>query len=423
MRTTEILSQTITLSDIALLSEEYNQVVFLNSNHKNKTSFLALGRLQELVATPSKVFDSLQTFVNTHQDWTFGYLGYDLKNEVEPNLSSQNRDELGFPDIHFFVPKVVLEYTSDYLKIHSCSEEEKNRIIAVLNQKKDKKEQKKTKKDEKVSFLQRMSKEEYTQKFNQIHQHLQQGDIYEMNFCHEFFAENVEVNPFETYKTLNSLTNAPFSTFYKNKSQYVLSGSPERYLKKRGNRIISQPIKGTAKRGESEKEDEAIKVALSNNQKERSENIMIVDLVRNDLSKTAKTSSVQVEELCEIYTFYTVHQMISTVISEIDKTTHPVEVLRTTFPMGSMTGAPKVEAMKIIEELEMTKRGVYSGAIGYFSPQGDFDFNVVIRSLLYNQENNYLNFMVGGAITIKSNAEDEYRETLLKAEAMINSVK
>ena len=150
---------------------------------------------------------------------------------------------------------------------------------------------------------------------------------------------------------------------------------------------------------------------------------MIVDLVRNDLSKTAIKASVKVEELCKVYSFETVHQMISTVTSEIDKTTHPVEVLRTTFPMGSMTGAPKVEAMKIIEEIETTKRGIYSGAIGYFKPNQDFDFNVVIRSLLYNQETKYLNFMVGGAITSKANAEDEYEETLLKAEAMIESLK
>jgi para-aminobenzoate synthetase component 1 len=268
-----------------------------------------------------------------------------------------------------------------------------------------------------------MSQDNYEQRFEAIKEHIQQGDIYEMNFCHEFYAENAEINPFETYTKLNELTNAPFSTFYKNKENYILCGSPERYIKKEGDKIITQPIKGTAKRGKTEEEDEQIKLELSQNEKERSENIMIVDLVRNDLSKTAKRASVKVEELCKVYTFDTVHQMISTVISEIKKTTHPVEVLRTTFPMGSMTGAPKVESMKIIEELETTKRGVYSGAIGYFKPNQDFDFNVVIRSLLYNQKKKYLSFMVGGAITNKANAEDEYKETLLKAEAMINTVK
>ena len=313
----------------------------------------------------------------------------------------------------------MLEITVDFVKIHFVEEKEKERFLSVLDQN----DQKTTKKTEKVKFKQRMSKDNYEQRFEAIKEHIQQGDIYEMNFCHEFYAENAEINPFETYTRLNKLTNAPFSSFYKNKDQHILCGSPERYIKKEGDKIITQPIKGTAKRGKTPEEDDAIKLALSKNEKERSENIMIVDLVRNDLSKTAIKASVKVEELCKVYSFETVHQMISTVTSEIDKTTHPVEVLRTTFPMGSMTGAPKVEAMKIIEEIETTKRGVYSGAIGYFKPNQDFDFNVVIRSLLYNQETKYLNFMVGGAITSKANAQDEYEETLLKAEAMIECLK
>jgi para-aminobenzoate synthetase component 1 len=145
---------------------------------------------------------------------------------------------------------------------------------------------------------------------------------------------------------------------------------------------------------------------------------MIVDLVRNDLSRTATKGSVEVEELCGIYTFKQVHQMISTVVSQVENTTSAVEIIKTTFPMGSMTGAPKISAMKIIEELEETKRGLYSGAIGYFSPEGDFDFNVVIRSILYNSKNQYLSFSVGSAITSEATAEGEYEECLLKAKAM-----
>lgn len=419
MRKTEILSKSILLADIEKMADFYDQLVFLNSNDTRSISYLALGNKEEFVATSNKVFDGLKSFIDFHQDWAFGYLGYDLKNEVEPSLSSNNTDPLFFPEVHFFVPEIVLEITVDFVKIHFVEEKEKERFLSVLDQN----DQKTTKKTEKVKFKQRMSKDNYEQRFEAIREHIQQGDIYEMNFCHEFYAENAEINPFETYTRLNKLTNAPFSSFYKNKDQYILCGSPERYIKKEGDKIITQPIKGTAKRGKTPEEDDAIKLALSKNEKERSENIMIVDLVRNDLSKTAIKASVKVEELCKVYSFETVHQMISTVTSEIDKTTHPVEVLRTTFPMGSMTGAPKVEAMKIIEEIETTKRGVYSGAIGYFKPNQDFDFNVVIRSLLYNQETKYLNFMVGGAITSKANAEDEYEETLLKAEAMIECLK
>lgn len=419
MRKTEILSKSILLADIEKMADFYDQLVFLNSNDTRSISYLALGNKEEFVATSNKVFDGLKSFIDFHQDWAFGYLGYDLKNEVEPSLSSNNTDPLFFPEVHFFVPEIVLEITVDFVKIHFVEEKEKERFLSVLDQN----DQKTTKKTEKVKFKQRMSKDNYEQRFEAIREHIQQGDIYEMNFCHEFYAENVELHPFDTFTKLNKLTSAPFSTFYRNKDQYILCGSPERYIKKEGDKIITQPIKGTAKRGKTPEEDDAIKLALSKNEKERSENIMIVDLVRNDLSKTAIKASVKVEELCKVYSFETVHQMISTVTSEIDKTTHPVEVLRTTFPMGSMTGAPKVEAMKIIEEIETTKRGIYSGAIGYFKPNQDFDFNVVIRSLLYNQETKYLNFMVGGAITSKANAEDEYEETLLKAEAMIESLK
>ncbi|PIE98544.1 MAG: aminodeoxychorismate synthase component I, partial [Polaribacter sp.] len=210
----------------------------------------------------------------------------------------------------------------------------------------------------------------------------------------------------------------PFATFMRVDDNYLISATPERYIKKEGNKIISQPIKGTSKRFENQQDDEKSALELLQNEKERSENIMIVDLVRNDLSRTAKKGSVKVEELCEIYSFKQVHQLISTVVSEIEHTTHPVDVIRDTFPMGSMTGAPKVSAMKIMENLEETKRGLYSGAVGYFMPDGNFDFNVVIRSILYNFDKKYVSYSVGGAITAKSTAEREYDECMLKAKAM-----
>lgn len=385
----------------------------------DNTSLLAIGQKAIFETKENYVFDGLKEFIDEHEDWVFGCLSYDLKNEVEPSLSSKNKDEVNFPSAHFFVPQFVVEMSVDSTILHFHESEEKDSFLSFLNKKQIKKEEKK----KKVEFSQKMSQDNYEQRFEAIKEHIQLGDIYEMNFCHEFYAKNAEINPFETYIKLNELTNAPFSTFYKNKDQFILSASPERYIKKEGKKLTTQPIKGTAKRGKTYAEDEAIKLELSLNEKERSENIMIVDLVRNDLSKTAKKGSVKVEELCKVYTFETVHQMISTVTSEVKEGIHPVEVLRTTFPMGSMTGAPKVEAMKIIEELETTKRGVYSGSVGYFTPEGDFDFNVIIRTLLYNETSKYLSFMVGGAITDKATAEDEYEETLLKAEAMIRSLK
>lgn len=206
--------------------------------------------------------------------------------------------------------------------------------------------------------------------------------------------------------------------FLKLNDKYLMSASPERYIKKEGTKIISQPIKGTAKREDDFILDSILKNNLVTDQKERSENVMIVDLVRNDLSQTATKGSVKVEELCKIYTFDQVHQMISTVTSQVAENTHPIDIIKSTFPMGSMTGAPKISAMKIIETLEETKRGLYSGAVGYISPSGDFDFNVVIRSILYNASNKYVSYSVGGAITAKSDPLNEYEECLLKAKAM-----
>ena len=238
------------------------------------------------------------------------------------------------------------------------------------------------------------------------------------NFCQEFYAENTEINPLKVYQDLNNISEPPFAVFLKINHHYLLSASPERYIRKEGNKIISQPIKGTAKRLKSKFDDEKIASDLAKDAKERSENVMIVDLVRNDLSKSAIKGSVKVEELCKVYSFKQVHQMISTVVCEIDEKITPIQVLKDTFPMGSMTGAPKVSAMKIIEKYENTRRGLYSGAVGYFTPNGNFDFNVVIRSILYNQEKKYVSYSVGSAITAKSNPEKEYEECLLKAKAM-----
>ena len=244
-----------------------------------------------------------------------------------------------------------------------------------------------------------------------------------MNFCYELFNENVEIDLFETYKKLNKLTNAPFSCFGNFNNKYILSASPERYIRKTRQQITSQPIKGTIARGVDEMTDLTQIENLKNNQKERSENIMIVDLVRNDLSKIAAKNSVKVEELCGIYTFETVHQMISAVSATIKPHITFLDILKATFPMGSMTGAPKIRAMELIEKYESTKRGVYSGCVGYVKPDGDFDFNVIIRTLLYNSKKKYLSCMVGGAITSKSNEKEEYQETLLKAKALLQALK
>ena len=275
-----------------------------------------------------------------------------------------------------------------------------------------------TQKQDGIKIKLRIFKDAYFRQVHQMLAHIHRGDIYEANFCQEFYAEYELKDPLNTYKKLNSISKAPFAAYFRLEHQYLLCASPERYLKKEGNKVISQPIKGTAKRAAREKDDYKNRTNLARDPKERAENIMIVDLVRNDLSKSALKGSIKVEELCKVYTFEQVHQMISTISSRVSSDQNPVELLRETFPMGSMTGAPKVSAMKIIEALESSRRGLYSGAVGYISPENDFDFNVVIRSILYNHKRRFVSYSVGSAITAKASPEKEYEECLLKAKAM-----
>ncbi|WP_119789630.1 anthranilate synthase component I family protein [Flavobacterium anhuiense] len=401
-------------------AQQFREVVFLDSNSypQQYSSFdcmLAVDAFTSLKTDYYNAFEDLKQYQQNTKDWLFGYLSYDLKNDIE-NLQSNNFDGLNFPDLFFFQPKKVFilkgyELEIQYLLL--CDDELEEDFKEIL-------------KIETETFVtlsgvevqQRISKELYVERVNQMLHHIHIGDMYEANFCMEFYAENAVINPLEKFLKLNEISQAPFSVFFKNYKHYLLSASPERYLKKVGDKIISQPIKGTSKRFADLAEDEKSKNILATDAKERAENIMITDLVRNDLSHTAQKGSVVVEELCGIYSFLQVHQMISTVTSKLDSKFSAVDVLKTTFPMGSMTGAPKISVMEIVENLEETKRGLYSGAVGYFTPEGDFDFNVVIRSILYNQENKYVSFSVGSAITSLSVPEKEYEECLLKAKAM-----
>lgn len=406
---------------LLLWAQQYDDVVWLDSNgnkdHYNSyDAVLAVDAFTSLQTDYTDAFDRLKEYQKSTSDWIFGYLTYDLKNSIEA-LRSNNYDGLEFPDLYFFQPKKIILIKGDtvefqYLRMvddeinSDLLEIEKSDALNVLES------------ENPIKIKLRIHKDEYFEKVNKMLAHIHRGDIYEANFCQEFYAENSTINPVETYTKLNQISQPPFATFFKSFDKYLLSASPERYIKKIEETVISQPIKGTAKRSQNKNEDQQLAIDLANDPKERSENIMIVDLVRNDLSKTAEKGSVKVEELCKVYSFLQVHQMISTITSKISESTHPVDVIQTTFPMGSMTGAPKISAMKIIEDLEETKRGLYSGAVGYFAPSGDFDFNVIIRSILYNASKKYISYSVGSAITAKSDPQKEYEECLIKAKAM-----
>ena len=379
---------------------------------------LAAGCKSSTQAGSSAIFSSLKKIKKDKHDWLFGHIAYDAKNETE-QLSSHNADGIGFPDACFFIPEIVLQLDKNCLTILYGGEsrnifDEINAFhisndSAYLSN---------------VSIKNRISKEAYIEIIKKLQAHILRGDCYEINFCQEFYAANALINPTDVYLKLSSLSPNPFAALYKLHHTWCICASPERYLKKTGNKIFSQPVKGTAKRKINDiQADEIIKQQLQHSSKEQSENVMVVDLVRNDLSKICKEGTVKVDELFGMYTFPHLHQMISTVSGEVMNDIDWTDMIKATFPMGSMTGAPKKRVMELIEQYEQTKRGLFSGTIGYIQPgevndQPDFDFNVVIRSILYNDAKKYLSFQTGSAITFYSDAEKEYEECLLKAAAM-----
>jgi len=375
---------------------------------------IAAGTTQQLRISSGAAFNSLKDFYEEHQNWMFGLLGYDLKNEVE-NLRSENPDTLDFPDLFFFVPEYLIAIKDDRPEVLLGNPE----ILQEILQQKTHLSQAPF--EQKIES--RMSKQTYLDKVEELQRHIYLGNIYEVTFCQEFFAEHAAIDPLAVYEKLINISPTPFAGFFKIGEQYILSASPERFLSKKGQTLISQPIKGTARRSHHPEADQRIKNLLKGDLKEQTENVMIVDLVRNDLTKSALPGTVKVEELFGIYSFPQVHQMISTITCELRPGLHFIDAIRNTFPMGSMTGAPKIRAMELIEQQECRKRGAYSGSIGYISPDGDFDFNVVIRSILYQAEKQYLSFHVGGAITYSSVPEKEYEECILKASAIIETLK
>lgn len=393
-------------------------VAYLNSN--DGSGLLAFGEGPRLIPEAGKNLEKLDQFVKEHsKSHIFGYLSYDLKNEIE-DLTSKNTDNKGFPELFFWVPKYVVKLTGenfDFLQGPKCGEsfdflnyfleEETDQNFHPYH----------------LNFQPTTSKEKYIENVNLLKENLQKGEAYEVNYCQEFVVKDVDVNfSLDAYFKLNHITLAPFSSFFQFDDFAIYCGSPERFLSKKGKVLSSEPIKGTAPRLKDKVKDDLLKEALLKDPKERAENVMIVDLVRNDLSKVAKKGTVHVDELFGIYSFETVHQMISKISCEPIDGISLVDVLKATFPMGSMTGAPKLKAMELIEHYEDFKRGIYSGSIGYITPEGDFDFNVVIRSLLYNNIKKTMSCAVGGAITIQSDAEKEYEECLTKVQKILEGM-
>ncbi len=359
------------------------------------------------------VYEQINEWYQNTGDWMFGHFNYEYGAEYS-SLNSPLAVQSSFPDSFLFVPQVVLILKSDQLQIGLLNDGHQKVYTQIIDCNAFL-----PSRIPNITFIPRLQKDEYLGIVNRLLEHIHRGDCYEINFCQEFFAENADIDPYDVYIALTRLSPNPFSCFYKLNDNYLLCASPERYLKKTGDTIISQPIKGTWHRNLlNVDEDEINRQALSNSTKDRSENVMVVDLVRNDLSRVCERGSVKVDELFGIYTFPQVHQMISTISGKLKKDIAFADILSATFPMGSMTGAPKKRVMELISQFEASKRGIYSGAVGYISPEKDFDFNVVIRSLVYNKASQYLSYHVGGGITSNSIPEKEYQECLLKADAI-----
>jgi para-aminobenzoate synthetase component 1 len=398
-------------------ANSFDVCCYLDSNnftdpYSKFDALLAAGVKHELAANAGTAFAELENFRDKHPEWMTGFFGYDLKNEIE-DLTSSHPGELGFPDLYFFVPQYVIVVKGNNVEIIADNPQQ---IYENIQQ------QIPITTDEQIppiNVQSRLDKPAYLDAVAKIKQNISRGDIYVTNFCQEFFAAHAAIDPLAVFLKLNEISPNPFACFFKYRDKYILCASPERFLAKRGNKLISQPIKGTARRGNTHAEDESIKQQLRDHTKEQQENVMIVDLVRNDLTRSAKAGSVKTEELFGVYSFKQVHQMISTVVCELEDNITPVQAIKNTFPMGSMTGAPKVRAMQLMEQYEAGRRGVYSGAVGYFSPDNDFDFNVVIRTILYNKDKKQLSFHAGSAITYHADAEKEYEECLLKAQAIL----
>lgn len=381
----------------------------------------AIGAIQ-VVAPNKDLLSTIQQSLDEIKDWWFGFIGYDLKNETE-SLSSGKTDYLNFPGCLFFLPEVVIYGKGETVTIGCYSHTNKasiapnwifDQISALIS-------------DTEIvvhaiKFQARTGKEKYLEQVDRLLSHIRRGDIYEVNYCIEFFANQVEMDALAKYQQLQKKVPSPFSSFFRMNNNYILCSSPERYLFKKGQRLITQPMKGTAPRGLTPGTDALLKEQLYNNEKERAENVMIVDLVRNDLSRIAERNSVLVDELFGIYTFSKVHQMVSTVTCFLKPEINFSTIIKSTFPMGSMTGAPKIRAMELIDHYEENKRSAFSGTVGYINPEGDFDFNVLIRSFMYNGTSKYLSVQSGSAITANSDPALEFEECLLKAGYMIEGL-
>lgn len=400
-------------------ASQFNSCCFLDNHFytspwQQQECLVAVGSTASVAANSGNALQSLKVFIDEHQgQWIFGHLGFGLQAETEavPNRFS---NALSFPDLQFFVPELLVSCNGASIAISGADKQSVCKAFEEITA-----HRATALPVPSVQYHPLLSKENYIEIVQQLKDHIRRGDCYEINFCQQFVANNTNVDPVGVYLKLSQLSPNPFSCYYRQQHMHLACASPERYVKANGRKVISQPMKGTSVRDHQNPEaDFQERDRLKNSSKDKSENVMVVDLVRNDLSKVCKQGTVRVEELFGVYSYPQVHQMISTVGGELRDGVSFVDLIAASFPMGSMTGAPKKRVLELINQYEPSARGLFSGSVGYIQPNGDFDFNVVIRSVVYNQQSKQLSFHVGSGITWYSQPENEYEECLWKAGAI-----
>lgn len=391
----------------------FNIFAYLDNNHYAHQP----NRFECLIGADAvKIFQQPENLPT--QDWLFGHLNYEYGQLFFPKKHWQQQPgKQHFPNALFFIPETVLyipfgKHELHISTIHSHPETVLKDILQCTA------ESNQIAKTVVHSWQADFSESEYIDHIHQIKTDIRRGDFYELNFCVHNAGHYETCQPFDLFAKINRQNPSPFAAFYRQNNHFLLSASPERFLHKSGSHLSAQPIKGTIKRGQSLMDDEKQKKQLSNDIKERAENLMITDLMRNDLAKICAVGSVRVSDLLGLYSFPTLHHLISTIEGELYNNPSFWDMLKATFPMGSMTGAPKEMVMARIDQYEKSARGIYSGSLGYISPEGDFDFNVVIRSLVLNTESRQIRYATGGAITYDSIPEKEWQEVALKAKSM-----
>ncbi|QEK11031.1 aminodeoxychorismate synthase component I [Crassaminicella thermophila] len=406
-------------------------LIFKSKNNKidicenGKTTVLngdPLEKLREILSSYKMDYKTDLPFIGG----AVGYLGYDLCHHIE-KLPRHAVDDVNIPDCYIGLYDGIIiidhqkeEVFASALGIKSPEEETIQKIINTIKAGEEKGVNIKIPKNNKpINLKSNFKKEDYIKAINKIKSYIKAGDIYQANMTQRFECD-LQITPFELYAKLREINPAPFASYIDFGEGQIVSSSPERFIQIKNRIIETRPIKGTRPRGKTPTEDIKNREELLSSEKDKAELLMIVDLERNDLGKVSKTGTVEVTELFHLEEYATVYHLVSTIIGKMKDDCDVIDCIKATFPGGSITGAPKIRSMEIIDELEPTQRNIYTGSIGYIGFNGDTDLNIVIRTILCKNQKAY--FQVGGGIVWDSDAELEYEETLHKAKALIKAL-